>query len=58
MPRKRPSVHFPVFRLAPTVTAVSCLTLAPAVARSQEPVSTGSVAGRVTNQQGVPLAGV
>jgi iron complex outermembrane recepter protein len=58
MPRKRPSVHFPVFRLAATVAAASCLTLAPAGARSQEPVSTGSVAGRVTNNQGAPLAGV
>jgi outer membrane receptor protein involved in Fe transport len=46
-----------VFRLAATVAAVSCLTLAPAGAHSQEPVSTGSVAGRVTNNQGAPLAG-
>jgi iron complex outermembrane receptor protein len=57
MLRKRLSVHSPVFRLAAALTAASCLTLPPARARSQEPASTGSVAGRVTNEQGSPLAG-
>src|SRR5919112_4609941 len=58
MPWKRSLVHSPAFRLAAALTAASCLTLAPAVAHSQEPVATGSVAGRVTNQQGAPLTGV
>ena len=57
MLRKRPLVHSHVFRLAAALTAVSCLTLTPARARSQEAAPAGSVAGRVTNGQGAPLVG-
>jgi len=58
MLRNRQSVHAPVLRLAAALTAASCLTLPASVVRAQEPASTGSVAGTVTNEQGAPVAGV